>query len=105
MDINGTAALVTGGASGLGLATAERLAAAGAQVTILDLPSSQGKVVADRLGPAVSFAPADVTDPAAVGAALSGIARRGCWSTAPALASQNASSAVTARWRSPISTR
>ena len=77
MDINGTAALVTGGASGLGLATAERLAAAGAQVTILDLPSSQGKAVAERLGAAVSFAAADVTDPAAVGAALSGIARRG----------------------------
>jgi len=77
MDINGTAALVTGGASGLGLATVERLAAAGAHVTVLDLPHSQGKAVAERLGAAVSFAAADVTDPAAVGAALSGIARRG----------------------------
>jgi NAD(P)-dependent dehydrogenase (short-subunit alcohol dehydrogenase family) len=77
MDIQGTAALVTGGASGLGLATAERLTAAGAHVTILDLPNSQGKAVAERLGDAASFAPGDVTDSAAVGTALSGIARRG----------------------------
>jgi NAD(P)-dependent dehydrogenase (short-subunit alcohol dehydrogenase family) len=77
MDIEGTAALVTGGASGLGLATAERLTAAGAHVTILDLPNSQGKAVAERLGDTASFAPGDVTDSAAVGTALSGIARRG----------------------------
>jgi NAD(P)-dependent dehydrogenase (short-subunit alcohol dehydrogenase family) len=77
MEIQGTAALVTGGASGLGLATVERLAAAGAHVTIVDLPHSQGKEVADRLGDIVAFAPADVTDPAAVGAALSAIARQG----------------------------
>jgi NAD(P)-dependent dehydrogenase (short-subunit alcohol dehydrogenase family) len=77
MEIQGTAALVTGGASGLGLATVERLAAAGAHVTIVDLPHSQGKEVADRLGDIVAFAAADVTDPAAVGAALSAIARQG----------------------------
>jgi NAD(P)-dependent dehydrogenase (short-subunit alcohol dehydrogenase family) len=77
MDIEGTAALITGGASGLGLATAERLVAAGAHVTILDLPNSQGKAVAERLGESAWFAPADVTDAAAVGAALSGIARKG----------------------------
>jgi NAD(P)-dependent dehydrogenase (short-subunit alcohol dehydrogenase family) len=77
MEIPGTAALVTGGASGLGLATAERLAAAGAHVTIIDLPTSQGKDIAQRLGDAVSFAPADVTDPDAVAAALGGIADRG----------------------------
>ena len=40
MDIAGASALVTGGASGLGLATARRLAAAGAAVTIIDLPTS-----------------------------------------------------------------
>jgi NAD(P)-dependent dehydrogenase (short-subunit alcohol dehydrogenase family) len=77
MDIDGTAALVTGGASGLGLATAERLIAAGAHVTILDLPGSQGKAVAERLGDAAWYAPGDVTDSAAVGTALSAIARRG----------------------------
>ena len=52
MDIDGTAALVTGGASGLGLATAERLAAAGAHVTIIDLPDSRARTVAERLGDA-----------------------------------------------------
>ncbi|MGB4135484.1 MAG: SDR family NAD(P)-dependent oxidoreductase, partial [Microbacterium sp.] len=60
MQISGSGALVTGGASGLGLATARRLAAAGAHVTILDLPSSSGAEVAAELGGV--FAPADVTD-------------------------------------------
>lgn len=61
MDIPGAAALVTGGASGLGLAAARRLAAEGAHVTILDLPGSAGPDVAAELGGA--FAAADVTDP------------------------------------------
>ncbi|MCR2808674.1 MULTISPECIES: SDR family NAD(P)-dependent oxidoreductase [unclassified Microbacterium] len=69
MDITGASALVTGGASGLGLATARRLAAAGAAVTILDLPSSAGADVAAELGGA--FAPADVTSPEEVAAAVS----------------------------------
>jgi NAD(P)-dependent dehydrogenase (short-subunit alcohol dehydrogenase family) len=77
MDIQGTAALVTGGASGLGLATAERLASLGSHVTIVDLPTSQGKDIAGKLGDAVAFAPADVTDPDAVAAALAGIAESG----------------------------
>ncbi|SIT86616.1 SDR family NAD(P)-dependent oxidoreductase [Microbacterium sp. RU33B] len=68
MDLTGASALVTGGASGLGLATARRLAAAGAAVTIVDLPSSPGADVAAELGG--SFAPADVTDPDAVAAAV-----------------------------------
>ncbi|WP_248241562.1 SDR family NAD(P)-dependent oxidoreductase [Microbacterium kunmingense] len=68
MEISGAAALVTGGASGLGLATAERLARAGAVVTIVDLPSSPGAEVAARLGGA--FAPADVTDPEQIAAAV-----------------------------------
>jgi NAD(P)-dependent dehydrogenase (short-subunit alcohol dehydrogenase family) len=77
VEIQGTAALVTGGASGLGLATAERLAAAGSHVTIVDLPASQGKEIADKLGDSVSFAPADVTDEAAIAAALAGVAASG----------------------------
>src|SRR5262249_24090121 len=77
MKINGTAALVTGGASGLGLATVERLAAAGAHVTIVDLPGSQGKDIAERLGEGVAFAAADVTDEAGIAAALDGIAGTG----------------------------
>ena len=68
MDISGASALVTGGASGLGLATARRLAAAGAAVTIVDLPSSAGASVAEELGG--SFAAADVTDPEQVAAAV-----------------------------------
>jgi NAD(P)-dependent dehydrogenase (short-subunit alcohol dehydrogenase family) len=65
----GTVALVTGGASGLGLATAERLAGAGAGVVILDLPSSQGEAEAKRLGGDVKFVAADITDEDQVSAA------------------------------------
>lgn len=68
MDLTGAAALVTGGASGLGLATARRLAEAGVAVTIVDLPASAGADVAADLGG--SFVAADVTDPAQVAAAV-----------------------------------
>ena len=68
MDIAGASALVTGGASGLGLATARRLAAAGAAVTIIDLPNSAGPDVAEELGGA--FAAADVTSPEQVARAV-----------------------------------
>lgn len=61
MRIEGKIALVTGGASGLGLATVEELVGAGARVAIVDLPSSDGKNVVDRLGDSTFFAPADVT--------------------------------------------
>ncbi|WP_175984961.1 SDR family NAD(P)-dependent oxidoreductase [Microbacterium tenebrionis] len=60
MQIQGSGALITGGASGLGLATARALAAAGAHVTLLDLPSSAGAEMAAELGGA--FAPGDVTN-------------------------------------------
>lgn len=65
MRVDGAVALVTGGASGLGRATAERLAAAGARVVVLDLPSSAGSDIAGAV-----FAPADVRDEAQVAAAL-----------------------------------
>nr|MBS1900561.1 SDR family NAD(P)-dependent oxidoreductase [Actinomycetota bacterium] len=68
MQIAGSGALVTGGASGLGLATARRLGAAGATVTIIDLPSSQGAAIAAELGGV--FAPADVTSAEEVAAAV-----------------------------------
>jgi NAD(P)-dependent dehydrogenase (short-subunit alcohol dehydrogenase family) len=68
MEIAGTSALVTGGASGLGLATARALAKAGAKVTILDLPSSAGVEMAAELGG--TFVAADVTDTEQVEAAL-----------------------------------
>ena len=70
MDVRGVAALVTGGASGLGKAAAQRLAAEGAHVVVVDLPGSAGDRVAKELGGAATFAPADVTDPEAVGRAL-----------------------------------
>jgi len=68
MDISNSSAVITGGASGLGLATARRLTKAGAQVVLLDLPSSRGVEVAAELG--ASFAPGDVTQEADVARAL-----------------------------------
>lgn len=68
MQISGQGALVTGGASGLGLATARRLVAAGAHVTIIDLASSKGAEIADELGGL--FVAADVTDVDEVQAAV-----------------------------------
>lgn len=68
MDIVGASALVTGGASGLGLATARRLAAQGAHVVIVDLPSSAGADIAAELGG--TFAAADVADAAQIEAAV-----------------------------------
>jgi NAD(P)-dependent dehydrogenase (short-subunit alcohol dehydrogenase family) len=70
MEINGAVALVTGGASGLGLATARRLADAGARALLVDLPGSEGEKAAADLGAGAAFAPADVTDESAVTAAL-----------------------------------
>lgn len=68
MQISGAAALVTGGASGLGAATVRRLAAAGADVTILDLDRQADKAeelakeLAKELGGSARFVAADVTD-------------------------------------------
>src|SRR6478672_8029140 len=60
MDINGSAAIVSGGASGLGEATVRRLKAAGAIVTILDFNAETGEALAKELG--VKFVKCDVTD-------------------------------------------
>jgi NAD(P)-dependent dehydrogenase (short-subunit alcohol dehydrogenase family) len=70
VDITNGVALVTGGASGLGLATAKALRAAGAQVVILDLPTSAGAERAAELGDGVVFAAADVRSETDVAAAL-----------------------------------
>jgi NAD(P)-dependent dehydrogenase (short-subunit alcohol dehydrogenase family) len=70
VDVNGSVALVTGGASGLGLATTEKLLDAGASVVILDLPRSSGAEASQKLGEKVRFAPGDVTSEADVAAAL-----------------------------------
>jgi NAD(P)-dependent dehydrogenase (short-subunit alcohol dehydrogenase family) len=71
MKLDGITALVTGGASGLGLAAAQRLVAEGAHVVVLDLPSSPGEAVAQDLGGKTRFVAADVTDPDQVSAAVS----------------------------------
>ncbi|MFI0420978.1 SDR family NAD(P)-dependent oxidoreductase [Spongiactinospora sp. 9N601] len=75
MDIAGTTALVAGGASGLGLATARTLAEAGAGVVILDLPTSSGAAAAERIG--ARFVAGDVTDADAVSTALDAAAESG----------------------------
>ncbi len=67
MEIRDAVAVVTGGASGLGLATSKRLLDAGAQVVVLDL---RGEDAVAELGDRARFAQADVTDEAAVTSAL-----------------------------------
>jgi NAD(P)-dependent dehydrogenase (short-subunit alcohol dehydrogenase family) len=68
VDVEGTGALVAGGASGLGEATARALVAAGASVTIADLNAEKGEALAAELG--ASFVAADVTDEEAASAAV-----------------------------------
>lgn len=70
MDIAGISALVTGGASGLGLATARRLVKGGAHVVLLDLESSGGAGAATELGGTTRFVAGDVTTEAGVVPAL-----------------------------------
>lgn len=70
MQCEGAVAVVTGGASGLGLATTKKLLEEGSAVVVVDLPSSDGEAIAAELGKGVVFAPADVTDGEAVSAAL-----------------------------------
>ena len=70
MDLNNTVALVTGGASGLGRATTERLLAAGAQVVMVDLNAEVGQQVASELGDGAHFVSADVTNEEQVQAAV-----------------------------------
>jgi NAD(P)-dependent dehydrogenase (short-subunit alcohol dehydrogenase family) len=62
MQLHDTSAVVTGGASGLGLAAVRALLDRGVRVTILDLPTSAGAEVAASLGPDASFVAGDVRD-------------------------------------------
>jgi NAD(P)-dependent dehydrogenase (short-subunit alcohol dehydrogenase family) len=77
MEIENSVALVTGGASGLGRATAEALLAAGGSVVLADLPSSPGADVAAGMGERARFAPTDVTDEASVEAAVAAAGQLG----------------------------
>jgi len=64
MDVNGRSALVTGGASGLGLATAQRLVSEGMRVVAIDLESSVERAL--QAWPEIEFVAADVCDPEGV---------------------------------------
>ncbi len=70
MDLDSAVAVITGGASGLGLATARRLAAAAAQVVLVDLGSSGGREVAATFDGKASFVEADVTSEGQIAAAF-----------------------------------
>src|SRR5215217_345910 len=70
MRIEGVSALVAGGASGLGAATARRLHAAGAAVTIADLNAERGEALVAELGDRATFVRCDVTDAEQVEAAV-----------------------------------
>lgn len=70
MQIENSVFLVTGGASGLGAATARMLVAAGAKVVIADLNAAAGAALADTLGPAARCVATDVTDAASTQAAV-----------------------------------
>ncbi|HTR54497.1 MAG TPA: SDR family NAD(P)-dependent oxidoreductase [Kofleriaceae bacterium] len=75
MKLSGSVALVTGGASGLGAATARRLVEGGAKVVLVDRDEARGGELARELGQ--TFAKADVTDPAQVEAAIAAAAALG----------------------------
>ena len=78
MKIAGSVSVITGGASGLGRATAERLLADGGKVALLDLPRSAGAEVAKQMGGNALFAGCDVTSAEDVTAALdTAVARMG----------------------------
>ncbi|MCH8221439.1 MAG: SDR family NAD(P)-dependent oxidoreductase [Proteobacteria bacterium] len=66
MQISKAKAIVTGGASGLGLATATKIVAAGGQVTLFDINQEQGDKAAGELGAACAFVTTDVSSEEAV---------------------------------------
>src|SRR4030095_5309739 len=70
MKLNQVRAVITGGASGLGNAVAQRLVAAGAQVTLIDVNEAAGQAAAKALGAAARFQTVDVTKEEAVTAAM-----------------------------------
>ena len=70
MEIAGTAAVVTGGASGLGEATVRRLVGAGARVVILDRDTAKGEALAKELGASAAYSPTDVANAGDVAAAI-----------------------------------
>lgn len=102
MDIDGRVALVTGGASGLGLATVRALHGQGASVVVVDLPASQGGQVVADLGERARFVAADVTDEAEVAAAVGASAELGRLSVVVNCAGIGPAARVVARDGSPF---
>jgi len=76
MNLDRVKAVISGGASGLGQATAARLVAGGGQVALLDVQDDAGRKVAAALGAAASYHRADVTSEAAVEDAVRAAAAR-----------------------------
>src|SRR5713226_4063489 len=70
MQLKESHAVVTGGASGLGLAVANRIVMAGGKVTLLDVNEAQGTAAAGALGDRAFFIATDVTDESAVNSAI-----------------------------------
>jgi NAD(P)-dependent dehydrogenase (short-subunit alcohol dehydrogenase family) len=70
LDINGKVAIVTGGASGLGEATVERIVKSGGKAAIFDLDAVKGAALAERLGGNAVFAKVDVADEASAQAGI-----------------------------------
>jgi len=78
MQINGSGAVVVGGASGLGEATVRGLHGDGASVVIADVNEEKGRALAQELGERAQFVRADVTDPDSVQTAVDvAVARSG----------------------------
>jgi NAD(P)-dependent dehydrogenase (short-subunit alcohol dehydrogenase family) len=77
MDVKNAVAVISGGGSGLGLATARHLIDLGARVGVIDLPTTTAKDAVDALGPHAQFFSADVTDEAQLREAVDGAAGLG----------------------------
>lgn len=77
MKLQGSVALVTGGASGLGEATVRRLAAGGARVVIVDRDEKRGPALEKELGERARFVKTDVTSPDEVQAAVDAATKLG----------------------------
>ena len=70
MELQGIVAVITGGSSGLGEATARLLVAGGAKAVLLDLAEEKGQALAADLGESAIFCKTDVTDENSVKAAI-----------------------------------